>query len=132
MIVGSKYTLDSFDEKVKDACYTGMTRLEISICEAAFDECSPLQPSVKTLWHQRIQSALDYLVAEVLNDKTNFGLTYRKMSVPRLLAQVGRCKVVILLIGKENTWLINAKTFNPRRFVGTRLATGLTSKAGNV
>ena len=68
----------------------------------------------------------------MLNDKTNFGLTYRKMSVPRLLAHVGRCKVVILLIGKENTWLINAKTFNPRRFVGTRLATGLTSKAGNV
>ena len=53
------------------------------------------------------------------------------MNVPRLLAAIGKCKVVILLIGKENCWLINAKTNNPRRFVGTRLATGLTSKASN-
>jgi hypothetical protein len=47
------------------------------------------------------------------------------------MAGIGRCAVVILLIGKENCWLINAKTNNPRRFVGTRLPIGLTSRANN-
>ena len=31
-IVGSKHTLDSFDTKIRDASYVGITRLEVSIC----------------------------------------------------------------------------------------------------
>ena len=36
-IIGSKHHLDSFDIKLRDARFSGMTRLEVSICQGAFD-----------------------------------------------------------------------------------------------
>jgi hypothetical protein len=130
-IVGAKGSLDLYDLRVKGARYYGLTRVEISICEAAFEDCSPLHASVKTTFHEKIQTALTYIVDEVLNYKDNLEMTYRRMNVPRLLAEIGRVSFVSLLIGRENCWLVNAKTHNPRRFVGTRLAIGLTSSARN-
>ena len=130
-IVGAKGKHDRFDLKLKQAQYFGMTRVEISICEAAFNDYSPLDASVKTIFHKKIQTALAYIVSEVLNYKAIREMIYRRMHVPRLLIGIGRCAIVSLLIGKENCWLINAKTHNPRRFVGSRLPIGLTSRAKN-
>ena len=36
-IIGSKTNTDSFHTKLRDARFSGMTRLEVSICEGAFD-----------------------------------------------------------------------------------------------
>ena len=37
-----------------------------------------------------------------------------------------------MMIGKENSWIINARTSHKQHFVGTRLAIGLSKKALNV
>ena len=130
-IVGSKYKLDSFDRKLYDAKDYGMTRIEVSICHGAFKRFSPQFSSIRTNWHLKIQAAMDYLVSEILNDQDTIKMAYRQMSVPKLLALFGRAKENLLLIGSHNCWLINAKTFLPRRFVGTRLAAGMTRLANS-
>ena len=66
---------------------------------------------------------------DVLNgEKTLFRL-YRKLSVPDLVGRLRCCKVNLLLIGKDNSWLVNAKTSHKSHFVGTKLSVGLTDKA---
>ena len=109
-----------------------MTRLEISICAAALQKFKPWQPSVKTLWHSKIQAALTAIVQDVLQDRTVIKHVYRALSLPKLLGLLGQCRVNLLLIGKENTWLVNARTPHKKHFVGTRQAFGLTNKAKEV
>ena len=60
-IVGSQRTVDAFNYKLRHAKFTGLTRLEVSICLGAMQRYSPTQASVKTLWHQEMQAAMDSL-----------------------------------------------------------------------
>lgn len=98
---------------------------------AALAKYQPWQPSVKTLWHRKTQAALDLLIARVLNCEKVVEHAYRRLSLPHLLGSLGRSYVNLLLIGRENSWIVNARTSHRRHFVGTRQAIGLTAKAAN-
>ena len=58
-------------------------------------------------------------------------MAYRQMSLPKLLTLFGRAKENLLIIGRHNCWIVNAKTFHRRIFVGSRLATGMTKLANS-
>lgn len=66
-----------------------MTRVEISICRAAIEKFRPDLPSVKTLWHAKVQTALDEVIKQVLNDETVIAGVYRWLSLPTLLGLIG-------------------------------------------
>lgn len=104
---------------------TGLTRLEVSICGAALEKFKLYQASVKTLWHVKVQKALETLVQSVLNDSAILRDTYRVLHLRKLLALIGSSKVNILAIGEHRTWLINAKTSHPRHFIGSARALGV-------
>ena len=87
-----------------------MTRLEVSINRSALQKFKPWQPSVKTLWHEKTQAALDVIIANVLNNKTVLKHVYKKLSLPHLIGKLGQCSENLLLIGRENSWLVNART----------------------
>lgn len=127
-IVGSERTLDAFNFKLRQAKYSGLTRLEVSICQGAMQRYSPSQASVKTLWHQKVQAALDYIAAQVLNSQTILRQTYRKLSVPTLLASFGGLNDNMLVVGRRFSWLINARTQDQSYFVGTRICYGYDPK----
>jgi hypothetical protein len=66
-----------------------------------------------------------------MNNVTVTPLVYRKLSVSTLLGHLGRTSINAMVIGRDNSWLINARTANSRHFIGTRKAIGLTNKASN-
>ena len=103
---------------------TGLTRLEVSIYPNTGDRYNPMLPSVKTLWHIRMQSALDELAAGVLNNKKVMCKTYRKLNVPMLLASLVRSDINVLAIGRRQSWIINARTPDRHHFTGTKINYG--------
>ena len=58
-ILGSKRTLNSFNKRLRSCQQDGMTRIEVSICRAAFVKLNPTQASVKTQWHSKVQVMMD-------------------------------------------------------------------------
>lgn len=109
-ILGSKKFLDKFDKRVYEAELFGMTRLEVSICHGALLKYNPLHASTKTVWEKKIRAMLDALTDKVLNSENVKSEMYRKLNLPNLLGLLGRCNNNILAIGKDNSWLINART----------------------
>ena len=81
-------------------------------------------PSVKTLWHRKMQRALDELAAGVLNDTKVLYKTFRRLKVPLLLASLVKSDINILAIGRRQSWIINARTPDRRRFTGTKINYG--------
>ena len=65
------------------------------------------------------------------NERMKF-LTYKKIDVANLLSLLSHTKVNMLVIGRHNSWVINARAIHKNQFVGTRGAVGLTNKAGNM
>ena len=99
-----------------------MTRIEISICHAAIQEYKLQQAGMSSFFKQRMQAAMDHLVATVLNHSKTLTLAYKRL---------GSCKENLLVIGTSNSWIINARTATPWRLVGTRLPIGLSTSASN-
>ena len=130
-ILGCKGQCNSFIKRVCQAQSSGLTRLEISICRSALQKFPPWYPGVKTLWHKKTQALLDEIVEEVLQNKTVLQNVYKNLSLPHLLGELGQCSPNLLLIGRENSWLVNARTSHKSNFVGTRQVVGLASKAHN-
>ena len=81
-------------------------------------------PGVKTLWHIKMQCALDELAAGVLNNKKVMCKTYRKLNVPMLLASLVRSDINVLAIGRRQSWIINARTPDRHHFTGTKINYG--------
>ena len=108
-----------------------MTRIEISICSSALLEYKLLQPGLKTCWHKKINAAMDVILKEVLNDADMKIFFYRKLNVPSLIGHLGTCKINLLVIGKKQSWIINARTSHPRHFVGTGQIIGLEGASIN-
>ena len=131
-ILGSTKGLGLFEKRIRKAQNTGMTRLEVSICSAALEKFRPDLPSMRTLWHSKMQAAMDLLTAEVLNHRTVIPQVYRRLSVPSLLGRIGGCMDTMMIIGKRSTWMVNARSSNDRRFIGTKQLIGLPLKCVNV
>ena len=130
-IVGSCHSKDAFNERLRQTQRTGLTRLEVSIYPDAEKRYDPTLPGVKTNWHAKMQSAINELAADVLNNARVVSQTYRRLSVPKLLAWLGRCEVNVLAIGRRHSWIICARTPDRNHFVGTRLSYGYDSKLGH-
>ena len=79
-----------------------------------------------------MKAAIDLLAERVLNKQYVRSQIYNKMSVSAFVGQLGFTNLNLLVIGKQNSWLINARTGHSRHFVGTRLASGLTRQACDV
>ena len=110
---------------------TGLTRLEVSIYLDAEGRYNPLLPGVKTLWHIKMQCALDELAAGVLNNKKVMCKTYRKLNVPMLLASLVRSDINVLAIGRRQSWMINARTPDRWHFTGTKINYGYDAVLNN-
>ena len=107
-ILGSKRHLTLFESRIRKAQYAGMTRVEISICHAALEKFRPDLPSVRTLWHLKMQNAIDLIINKVLNHKDILPLVYRKLSLPILLGSLGLCSYNLMVIGRRYSWIVNA------------------------
>ena len=79
-----------------------------------------------------MQAALNTIVEDVLNNENVTENVFRRLSIPHLLGNLSQCGVNLLIIGKENSWIVNARTSHKNHFVGTRQAIGLTSKAASI
>ena len=74
---------------------------------------------------------MDLLVTEVLNHSTIIPQVYRTLSVPSLLGRIGCCMENMMIIGKRSTWMVNARSSNNNRFIGTKYLIGLPLKCVN-
>ena len=108
-----------------------MTRLEISCHHVALKRYIFADPSAKTLWHQKMQRALDHLVDNFLNQDRVLTKVYRKLSLTDLITDLSRCEVNLLIVGRSYSWLINARTGHPQHFVGTMKHFGLSHCANS-
>lgn len=54
-----------------------MTRLEVSIHDAAIRKYDITKPSFKTVWHHRMTKAMAALIENFLNDEDNLEHYYR-------------------------------------------------------
>ena len=79
---------------------------------------------MKTLWHSKMQAAMELLVEKILNDERVIIQVYRKLSLPTLLGLIGRCNTNLLIVGKRNSWIVNARTSHRRHYIGTKKAIG--------
>lgn len=68
-----------------------MTRLEVSICHNAIQEYRPQQSLIGRFFYQRMQAAMDHLVATVLNHNKVIALAYRRLIMYRLMKRIGKC-----------------------------------------
>ena len=84
-ILGFNNQVDVFTKRIQKARDYGVTRLEISIHRAALVRYQPLQPSVKTRWHQTVTAALSYIVESVLGDAYILEAAYRKLNIGYLI-----------------------------------------------
>ena len=103
-----------------------MTRVEVSVCVGALNRYNPFTPSVRTAWHTKAQNAMDLLASKVLNHDSARELVYRKMRISELLLRLACSDTNLLAIGKQNCWLINARTAHASRFVGVHQAISLS------
>ena len=126
-VLGSSHKLNVFNKRLSRSQYTGLSRLEVSISEEALMKFRIWQPSVKTLWHKKIETALKLILDHVFNNEQVLKQCYRRLSVSHLLGHIGRCKESILAVGSKNSWLIIARTSHKRHFIGTRHSIGLSS-----
>ena len=130
-IVGSCRSKDAFNQRLCQAQLTGLTRLEVSIYSDTENRYNPILPGVKTLWHIKMQCALDELAAGVLNNKKVMSKTYRKLNVPMLLASLVRSDINVLAIGRRQSWMINARTPDRWHFTGTKINYGYDAVLNN-
>ena len=86
-----------------------MTRLEVNICQAAIEKFNPFQAMIKTLFHSKVQAAIDHLVEKVLNDRHVVSKVYHKLSLPTLIGFIGRCCVNLMIVGKTHSWIVNTR-----------------------
>ena len=66
-VIGSKLNNTAFNKRVSMARNHGLTRIELSLCKEGLLKYKPYYPSVRTLWHSKIQTALKKLATSVLN-----------------------------------------------------------------
>ena len=109
-VLGAKREFNAFTKRVCEASRTGLTRLEVSICPGAFGLQKNVLSHMRALWHKRVTAFLQLLEEDVLNGAGTIPRLYRKLSVPDLVGRLRCCKVNLLLIGRDNSWLVNAKT----------------------
>lgn len=128
-ILGNKYEVGVFERQLRKQQHVGMTRLELSICHSALEKFSPWAPSVRTLWHQKVTKFAEEIIGRVLNDERALSLVYRRISVPRLIANLLQCDTNILAVGRRHTWIINARTAHKKHFVGTRAVAGISTRS---
>ena len=98
-----------------------MTRLEISLCPGAMTRYRPFQPSMKTRWIEKVGAAFERLHRLVLSDEEVLELAYRRLNIGHFLGELGQCKVQVLAIGHQASWLVSHKTAHKQHFVGTLL-----------
>ena len=120
-IVGCQGTLNAFDKRVSQARWVGMTRLEISLCHGALRRYNPFQPSMKTLWAQRVNAAFEHLDRLVLNDRQVLTMSHRRLNIAHLLGELSLSQVQVLAVGHQASWLVSHRTAHRNHFVGTQL-----------
>lgn len=97
----------------------GLTRLELSIHEAALIKQHMLEPSIKIMFHKRIADCMQDFTVRLINEKEVWSQCYRRVPVSKVLALLAMAPVNILAVGKNESWMINASTPHKRHFVGS-------------
>ena len=98
----------------------------MSICREALDRYEPSHRDFGGTWHLRVCNSMDRLVEFVLNNRTILQLTYRSVSVSRMIIRLSKTTDNILAVGKRHSWIINASTGHNYHFIGTRAVAGMT------
>ena len=104
----------------------GLARLEISINVGALRKYIPTGVSIKTVWHLRIQAALTHCVDTVLNNEVVRKSAFNRLSIPTLIGLLCSANVNLMIVGRTNSWMVNASTMHDRHFIGTHIPVGLT------
>lgn len=86
---------------------------------------------MKARWSQRVNAALSYIAKEALNDDEGLKMWHGRLNVPKLVGRLSYVNNSMLILGRDNTWLVNARSVKEGQFVGTRLSIGLTKKGKN-
>ena len=98
-IIGTTPIKDALHHKVRESLRTGLTRVEVSVCTAAFTKYDPKSMLAGASGCKKMQTFIDQLISNVLNHKSTLSLAYRKMDVPRLLTALSDSKHNILAVG---------------------------------
>jgi len=101
------------------------------MCTRAIEKYSPFQAGLKTNWHKKMQTTLDLLVSQVLNNQSIVKKCYHTMDVPKVLMTIGFMRRNILFIGRKSSWIINARAEKQYNLVGTQINYGFDSKICN-
>ena len=118
-----------FEKLIRKYQHVGLTRLEISVCHNALKKFSPWNPSVKTRWHVKMANAIDSIISGALNNPKALSMTYRTMSLPRMINHICNTEINILAVGKRLSWIINASTGHRNHFIGTKCVAGISHTA---
>ena len=66
-VLGAKRGYDSLIQRLGACQSTGMTRLEVSLCQDAFEFYSPFDRDVMAGWHTKVRNFMDCIQNDVLN-----------------------------------------------------------------
>ena len=69
-IVGATPNKDGLHRRVSESLRTGLTRVEVSVCPAAFTEYDPKSALHGQMGCNKIQAFLDHLVSNVMNHES--------------------------------------------------------------
>ena len=125
-ILGFSDTYDSFVKRVRQARHTGLTRLEISIHADAISTYNPWQAKVKTVWHKIISRTMTYVATQVLLDKQVAENVCKALNFSSWICSISNVDINLMIIGRYQSWLVNAATVSKAHFVGTRRQIGLS------
>ena len=66
-----------------------------------------------------------------MNHESVKSITYRKLSIHNLIGHLAKAEPNILAIGRNHSWIINARTSHFHRFIGTRKPLDLPPRLRN-
>ena len=118
-ILGSKHSIGKFEKTIRDAQFTGITRLEISLRPDIDSDTVMLNNMIKQTWHERIPNLLRHITDNVLNHKDTVSKTFKLINLTDVLYNFGKLDYNCLVIGSNTTWIVNCKTSHRNFFIGT-------------
>ena len=67
-----------------------------------------------------MRNLMNKLVTNVLNAECVRSRAYRSLNIPKMIGLIGRVRINLMIIGRDNCWLVNTKTSHREHFVGTK------------
>lgn len=119
-IIGSTRESDVLQEKIRQAKFNGLTRLEVSF---RFDDSNSYRfggPYMEKNFHRFANSFLKRIQTEVLNHSELLPLVFKDLDLLWLIHALATVPINVLIIGRTRVWLVNTATCHENHYIGTQ------------